>query len=188
MNDDLSTPGSSTHDDTLPDALRWQLRGLRTDRLPGSDLWPGIAQRIASLPQQQPVSAPRRDRSHWRPGLLAAAASILVAFGIGWQFRSASPDVSSEATLAGSASGAAPVAVLPQAARAMTVEYRAAIIELDATRQAPLRDPALRELDRSAADVRTALARDPEARYLLDRLQSLYARRLALTQRLAMQA
>ena len=45
---------------------------------------------------------------------------------------------------------------------------------------------ALRQLDRSAAEVRSALAQNPDARFLLDRLQKLYAQRLALTQRLAL--
>ena len=43
---------------------------------------------------------------------------------------------------------------------------------------------ALRELDRSAATIRAALTRDPDARFLLDRLQDTYRRRLSLTQRL----
>jgi hypothetical protein len=44
----------------------------------------------------------------------------------------------------------------------------------------------LRELDRSEAQIRGALLRDPNARFLLDRLQHTYALRLALTQREAM--
>lgn len=46
-------------------------------------------------------------------------------------------------------------------------------------------DSGLRELDRGADQVRAALRKDPDARYLLQRLQSLYARRLDLAQRLA---
>lgn len=32
--------------DTLPDALRWQLRDLRREQAPARDLWPGIAVRL----------------------------------------------------------------------------------------------------------------------------------------------
>jgi len=41
----------------------------------------------------------------------------------------------------------------------------------------------LRELDRSARQIRAAIERDPGATYLLGRLQRTYARRLELTQR-----
>jgi hypothetical protein len=44
----------------------------------------------------------------------------------------------------------------------------------------------LRELDRSARQIRTALARDPEARFLLERLRRTYSLRLELTQRAAL--
>jgi len=43
-----------------------------------------------------------------------------------------------------------------------------------------------RDLDRSAAQIRSALAKDPDARFLLDRLRHTYAMRLALTQRAAL--
>jgi hypothetical protein len=48
--------------------------------------------------------------------------------------------------------------------------------------------PALKVLDRSAAQIRTALTRDPDARFLLERLQRTYDRRLELTQRLSANA
>jgi hypothetical protein len=41
----------------------------------------------------------------------------------------------------------------------------------------------LRELDHSARQIRTALERDPDARFLLDRLRKTYTLRLELTQR-----
>ena len=57
----------------------------------------------------------------------------------------------------------------------MTREYQAALRELDsATTDRPATNkaaPALRELDRSAAQIRTAMTRDPDARFLLERLQ-----------------
>ena len=45
--------------------------------------------------------------------------------------------------------------------------------------------PPCNELDRSAAEVRAALRQDPDARFLFNRLQSVYARRLDLSRRLA---
>ena len=70
----------------------------------------------------------------------------------------------------------------------MTREYDAALREVEASapRSATTSQPTLRELDRSAAQIRTALARDPDARFLLERLRHTYSLRLALTQRAAM--
>ena len=73
-------------------------------------------------------------------------------------------------------------------ARAMTREYDAALREVEASapEATATQQPALHELDRSAAQIRTALARDPDARFLLERLRRTYSLRLALTQRAAL--
>jgi hypothetical protein len=147
--------------------LRLALRGLRRDVAPTRDLWPGIASRIAQAPRERP--APRRVRP-WMPSL-ALAASLLLAVGIAWQQR---PQPASSAPL------------IQREAQAMTRQYRAALLELE--RSAPHASaspfaPTLQELDRSAAQIRTALDRDPDARFLLDSLRRTYTRRLALTQR-----
>jgi hypothetical protein len=72
-------------------------------------------------------------------------------------------------------------------ARAMTREYQGALkVISSSTPAAAASTPALRELDASAAQIRGALARDPDARFLLDRLRHTYALRLALTQRAAL--
>ena len=69
----------------------------------------------------------------------------------------------------------------------MTREYRGALQVIAASAPSSVEaDPALRELDRSAAQIRSALAKDPDARFLLDRLRHTYAMRLALTQRAAL--
>ena len=169
-------------DDDMPDSLRWSLRGLRRDTMPENDLWPAIAARLAVTAQQTPMPAslPTRARTmpfYRRPLLLATAASLVVALGIGWQLRPA-------ATTAGAAADPTRQLVAREAA-AMTIEYDAALRELQAGRRPLAGQPALKELDRGAAQVRTALARDPDAHFLLERLQSLYSQRLALTQRLA---
>src|SRR3546814_13279787 len=67
----------------------------------------------------------------------------------------------------------------------MTDEYRAAWSAFDARRPANVDASALHEIDRGAAAVRAALRQDPDARYLFDRLQSLYAQRLDLSRRLS---
>ncbi|HSR65901.1 MAG TPA: hypothetical protein VLM17_09925 [Xanthomonadaceae bacterium] len=159
------------HDDVADSRLRLALRGLRRDTLPERDLWPQLAARLAQAPRQ--VAAPRTR--HWMPAL-ALAASLVLAVGIAWQLRPASrPDPSAQ--------------LIQREAQAMTREYRAALFELERSAPPPAASPvapALDDLDRSAAQIRTALARDPDARFLLERLRRTYAQRLALTQRAAL--
>lgn len=177
--------------DDMPDALRWQLRGLRHDVAPQRDLWPGIAERIsAQAGQAAPpdvVVLPSRNNSK-RYAWLAMAASITLAVGIGWQLRPSSPIESTAPSIAQTLPhpGNPTAALIAREANAMTWEYKAALREIDA-HNTPVADArALRQIDRSAALVRSALTQDPDARFLLDRLQKLYAQRLALTQRLAL--
>lgn len=175
-------PDDPGHDATmLPDALRWQLRALRRDEPPQGDLWPGIAARLhqpADARRAAPMRGPRhRRRTAW----YAAAAAAVLAVAVGWQLRPLPVDAPS--------TGDAPQAVatiaddpplLLRQADAMTREYEAARREIEATRPTVRDAAALSQLDHSAAEVRAALALDPEARFLLDRLQHVYARRLAL--------
>ncbi len=161
------------HDNTLPDALRWSLRGLRRDVVPERDLWSGIAARLAEAPATAVAVPDRQFHRRWNSAApLAIAASVVFAVGIAWQLRPVSSQV--DASQAGN---------LVHEAAAMTREYDAAMREVAGPAQA---SPALRELDRSAAAIRTALTRDPDARFLLDRLRHTYERRLALTQRIAL--
>lgn len=167
---------NTNQDDRIPDELRWALRGLRRDDPPANDLWPGIAARLqaAATPTALTVAHNRR-RNRFVPAV-ALAASVALAVGLSWQQRAAVDPVPEPG-----------VALISAEADAMTLEYQAALRELQGA--APPRaaaTPALQELDRSAAQIRTALTRDPEARFLLDRLQHTYARRLELTQRLAL--
>jgi hypothetical protein len=163
------------HEETLPDALRFGLRALRQDVAPANDLWPSIASRISATPQV----APAPTRRSFRPLVpLAAAASLALAVGIAWQVRPPTSPVAVPVESQGR--------LIAREAEAMTLEYQAALKEIDAyAPPAPHAAPELQVLDRSAAQIRTALSRDPNARFLLDRLQSTYTRRLELTQRLA---
>lgn len=165
--------------DDLPAALRMQLRGLRRDALPRRDLWPDIAPRLSTQACEAPqaMESPRRRRA--LPALAAAAVLVLAA-GIGWLQRPGADAtiVPADGTLAGTA----PLVV---EADAMTREYQGALREVAAMLPAAGEHAVLSQLDASASAVREALAQDPDAHFLLQRLQRIYAQRLSLTQRLA---
>lgn len=172
MNNDSRTHDMK-HDDALSDALRWSLRGLRRDVAPEHDLWNGIAERIAQTPASSQPAVNRHQRRWNGAAPLAIAASLVFAVGVAWQLRPLSPQA-----------GATQTANLAHEAEAMTREYDAALREVATPNRTGF--PALQELDRSAAAIRTALTRDPDARFLLDRLRHTYELRLALTQRIAL--
>ena len=157
--------------DLNDDALRWQLQALRRDIPPSHDLWPGIATRIAATPGQ--AAGPSRRARTLTPWALAA--SVLLAVGFVWQMM---PEA-----------GLRPVEGNPlirQQAVAMTLEYEGALARMEQAGTHPEMKPALGDLDRSAAQILTAIDHDPEARFLLDQLRRTYARRLQLTQRATM--
>lgn len=157
------------HDPTpLSDnALRWQLRALRQDAPPARDLWPDIAARLAVTPQVAP--APMHRRRRVMP--FALAASVLLAVTMTWQLQRAPQGD----------------AVIQREAAAMTRDYTGALAQMDTQAKAsPEYAPALHALDQSAAEIRHAIATDPQARFLLEQLRRTYARRLALTQRAVM--
>ena len=158
---------SDFHEVEFDQRLRWQLRALRTDLPPANDLWPGIAARLEEAPRLQ--GSRRRRTLAW----LAVAASLLLAFGFGWQLRPVAP-----------APLPAGTSLVQQEAEAMTRDYDAILQRLQASAPAATAgDPALDELDRSAGLIRDALQRDPDAGFLLQRLRHTYQKRLALTQR-----
>lgn len=149
------------------DALRWQLRALRQDAPPSRDLWPDIAAALAAAPQK-PVAAPASRR---RVAPFALAASVLLAVTMTWQLQR-TPEGD---------------ALIQREAAAMTRDYSGALAQMDAQAKAsPDYAPALHALDQSAAEIRHAIATDPQARFLLEQLRRTYARRLALTQRAVM--
>ena len=156
------------------DALRWQLQGLRRDVSPQADLWPGIAARIASTPQQQAIVTARSvNRRRFAPW--AMAASLLLAVGFIWQLTP------------GSNQGAVSAdPLIRKQAVSMTFEYEKALARIGQTDSAPEVHAALGDLDRSAQMILTAIDDNPEARFLLNQLRRTYARRLQLTQRAVM--
>ena len=159
--------------DELGDAsVRMALRQLRSDRMPTHDLWPRIAADIAAMPTREHMAVRRVGGSRFVPW--AIAASLLLAVALAWQLRPMQPR-DGQARL------------ITHEAQAMTREYQGALKVISSSVPASATStPALRELDASAAQIRGALARDPDARFLLDRLRHTYSLRLALTQRAAL--
>jgi hypothetical protein len=159
------------HDPTplSDDALRWQLRALRQDMPPSRDLWPDIATKLAAAPAPSMSSSSAQRRRRVAP--FALAASVLLAVTMTWQLQR-TPEGD---------------ALIQREAAAMTRDYTGALAQMDTQAKAsPDYAPALLALDQSAAEIRHAIATDPNARFLLEQLRRTYARRLALTQRAVM--
>ena len=115
-------------------------------------------------------------RTRRLPVALAAAATLLLAGGLYWR----------------AGAGQAPVAPQPMEARivshearAITDEYQAALRQFDGAPVSPTVEPSLAQLDRSVAQIQSAIVADPNSIFLLDQLRRTYARRLELTQRAA---
>lgn len=162
----------------LPADLRLQLRRLRADAPPGRDLWPGIARGIEALPRRNAPAPGRRPRPlSW----FAMAAVLVLAVGMGWQLR---PDGADAPAPQPAATPSPPGnGVLLAQADAMAREYEAALREVEAARGIDAPTPVLAELDAAAATLHAALSQAPDSRFLFDRLQRVYAQRLAVTQR-----
>ena len=161
--------------------MRMALRGLRRDIEPGRDLWPGIAARLQSLPQQR---TQRRQKS--RPAWLwpvALAASVVMAVGVAWQIKPLEPATDVVPRIAQSSTPAGAATLVQREADSMTLHYDAALREL-ALRAPPAGwQPGLDALDLSAIEIRSAMQQDPNSRLLLERLRATYTRRLVLARR-----
>ena len=156
----------------------------------------------ADTPTGAPVRRPAAPRRGWRPhhrrrgAAYASAAALVLAIVAGWQLLPVpGPSAPVTGTVARVPDGAAQPAAAPaaadvpllRAADALAREYQGALREVEAARGGPSAATADlgAELERSAAEVRAALARDPDALHLLHRLQRVYAHRLALSLRQA---
>lgn len=168
------TQGDSAHDQgtQVDPTLRWRLHELRRDLQPQADLWPGIAARIAAPPRQAAPTDKVRAR---RFAPWAMAASVLLAVGAVWRMM---PAAQTQAP--------ADNPVIRQQAVSMALDYERAFARLQQADTRPEMHGALGELDRSAAQILSAIDDDPNARFLLEQLRRTYARRLQLTQRAIM--
>ena len=178
MNNELKQMGDSE--------MQMALRGLRRDIEPVHDLWPGIAARLQSLPQQSGQSASRSKPSWLWP--LALAASLLLAVGLVWQIRPFNP-AADVVPLMARASSVAPSAIIEREtlvqreADSMTVHYESALREMELQPLPVGWQAGLDALDRSALEIRNAMRDDPNSRLLLERLRATYTRRLVLARR-----
>ncbi|HFK2919946.1 TPA: hypothetical protein ACGY72_001111 [Stenotrophomonas maltophilia] len=167
----------STHDpDSAPDLLA-RLRALPSERDVPADGWARLSARLppreaqaAAVTTGNVVTLPRHSQHRrWLPLGVALAASLAVYTVAPW--RHAQPDTPAPSTL-------------QLQAAAMTEQYQQAVAALPDGR-APEWQPALHELDESAAQIRAALAQDPRAPHLLGQLKRTYALRLELTRQAA---
>lgn len=158
---------------------RWQLRQLPRERAPTRDLWAGIAASIAQPRQTERLQHAARGR-RWRTfGSAIAASIVLGAFGLGL----AKPGLLE--TIGLRHRTAEHQLVLKEAA-AIRKQYQTELRQFRARPTPESVAPALIELDQSADKIMVALESHPDAVFLLDQLRRTYARRLQLTQRVAM--
>ena len=146
--------------------LRWQLRQLPREIEPERELWPAIEAGI-----RRETTAPVRRR--W-PAALAAAATLLLAAGLFWRAPQGTPPPTPEQIEA---------RVVSTEARAITDEYQAALRQFDGAPLPAQAEPGIAALDRSVAQIQSAIVADPQSLFLLEQLRRTYDRRLELTQR-----
>lgn len=167
----------STHEHDSDPGLLARLRALPSERSVPTDGWARLSTQLpprelqaAPAPADIVVALPMRSRRRWWLPVGAALAASLALYAVA-PWRHAQPEMP------------APTALQLQAA-AMTEQYRQAVASLPDGR-APEWQPALHELDESAAQIRAALAQDPRAPHLLGQLRRTYALRLELTRQAA---
>ena len=73
--------------------------------------------------------------------------------------------------------------IVSSEARAITDEYQAALRQFEGAPVAPQVAPSIATLDRSVAQIQSAIAADPDSVFLLEQLRRTYNQRLELTQR-----
>jgi hypothetical protein len=155
--------------------LRFRLRQLPREMDPERDLWPGIESRLQPAPR-------RHARAAWTGGLALAASLMLAA--VGWYLGNL-PTPANDAGSVAEAARSTEASMVEAQARAMTVEYEAALAEYAGATLPDEVEPDLEALDRGARDIRSALAASPDSVHLLQMLQRTYARRIELTHRAA---
>ena len=170
--------------------LRRRLKDLKADRQPEVDLWEGIAGQLRGIEPWRPARKPRTMLWPW-----AAAASVAIAVVTGlWFARNVVAPESDEIAAttpvdsveSADAQPRGMPNILRREAEAISASYDAAVASTRGdVRRDPSRDAASRELDSAAAQLRDALAQDPEAVYLLDLLRRTEERRLDVARQTA---
>lgn len=170
--------------------LRRRLREFGGGLTPRQELWPRIAGALDPVaPEDRATPAPvaarvQRDGNR-RRALLAMAAVVVLGSALLWRidpFGGSGPETGdTHAQLAPAPSTQA--SPLQREARALTLEYLAALHALGAAGLPSEAVTGLAELDAGAAQIRAALEQDGDAAYLVDRLRDTYDQRLRLTQR-----
>ena len=171
-----------------------QARAL-PDRSPGTDLWAGIAARIAESPPR-PIDARTRGR-RWiftLPQLAAAGLAIAVASGGGVWLAARRP-AAAPAVVPGPAPAAAPAATPVVPVSLGEARYDAAVADLQRvlesgrgtldTATVRVIEKNLALIDRAIADARRALAADPGNAYLNAHLAQTMRRKIDLLRQAA---
>ncbi len=165
--------------DTTPDPLQRALQSLPLHRAPPADGWQRLQ---AALPARQspgvttpahlPVhSTRRRRRRRWPLPLAAGVAAALGVVMVLPVLRPAPPTPPR-------------VASMQSQVQHLEQDYGQAVATLPDAVDGRWQ-PALDEIDRSAAQIRAALHQDPGSRSLFEQLQRTYALRLELTRQAA---
>lgn len=159
--------------------LQRALQQLPGERPPPADGWARLQvqlpprRAVAASAVVPPVGRSSRRRPRWRRPLLAAMAAalgLLLLMPAGRQ-----PDTPAAVPLA---------SLQVQQVRQLEGDYGRAVASLPPTLD-PRWQPALDEIDHSAAQIRAALRQDPGSHSLFDQLQRTYTLRLHLTRQAA---
>ena len=146
--------------------LRRELRGLRTDREPGQDLWVQIAGRLQTEESAVQQPAQKKRRHNWLPLSVAAAIAVSLSAGIFSMAMQESAFVASPASIGTSEN----VSVQNQIERARelatTVDPRLAGAEV--------------VVDAANAELEEALRQQPDAVYLVGLINRTHAQRRKL--------
>lgn len=159
------------------------------DRPPGSDLWAGIAARIATTDQGERVEKPVRRRFTFSLPQLAAASVALMLTSAGTMYLMMGERA---APVAQQQDAAAATEVLSVGART-EANYSSAIEELESaldhgrtqldTSTVRVLETNLRAINIAIADARQALSRDPDNQYLNRYLDQTMQRKVQLLRR-----
>lgn len=166
------------------------------DREPATDLWQGIAARIAvaeSAPQISAATSPGKRRFSFSASQLAAASVVLMLMSAGTMYLMVGGDDVEPAAVAMQESLQPQPAQAPASVRAVTRNYDSAVEELELvleSNRAQLDTATVRVLeqnlaiiDRAITDARAALGQEPANPYLSRYLDQAMQKKVQLLRR-----